>query len=161
MGEMILYRSEDGRSDIQLRLEGGAVWLSQLEMADLFATTKQNVSLHIHNILKEKELNENSTVKESLTVQKEGRREVKRKTILYRLEMILAVGYRVKGQRGTQFRQWATANLTESMGQSPLILALLWILGLGSWVFRVTPRAHPPSPPAQSHSPSAHPRRAS
>ncbi|CAM3013465.1 virulence RhuM family protein [Rariglobus hedericola] len=111
--KVIIYPSKDGRPDIQLRVEYGTVWLSQLEIAELFGSTKQNVSLHINNILEESELTAEATVKESLTVQREGNREVKRKTLFYRLEMILAVGYRVKGPRGTQFRQWATANLSE------------------------------------------------
>jgi hypothetical protein len=110
MGEMILYRSEDGRSDIQLRLEGGAVWLSQTEIAELFSTTVANINIHIRNILKDKELSKESVIKESLITANDGKNY---RTFLYRLEMILAVGYRVKGQRGTQFRQWATANLAE------------------------------------------------
>jgi hypothetical protein len=110
MSDMILYRTDDGRTDIQLRLEAGTVWLLQLEIAELFATTKQNVSLHIQNVLKENELQMDSVVKESLTTAADGK---KYRTKLYRLEMILAVGYRVKSPRGTQFRQWATANLSE------------------------------------------------
>jgi hypothetical protein len=111
--ELILYRSDDGQAEVQLRAEEGSAWLTQLEMAELFDTTKQNVSLHINNILKEGELAEDSAVKESLTVQKEGSREVKRKTFLYNLHMILAVGYRVRSPRGTEFRQWATRHLAE------------------------------------------------
>jgi hypothetical protein len=112
-GELILYKTEDGLSEVRLRAAEGTVWLTQLEIAELFATTKQNVSLHIQNVLDEGELMEAATVKESLTVQTEGGRQVRRPTKLYRLEMILAVGYRVKGPRGTQFRQWATAHLSE------------------------------------------------
>jgi len=111
--ELILYQSDDGLARVQLRAVDGSVWLSQVEMAELFATTKQNVSLHAQNILKEGELDESATVKESLTVQTEGARQVRRSTMLYSLPMILAVGYRVKGPRGTQFRQWATAHLSE------------------------------------------------
>lgn len=113
MSELILYQTDDGQAQLKLRAEDGSVWLSQLEIAELFATTKQNVSLHIKNILAEGELALEATVKESLTVQTEGARQVQRKTQLYRLEMILAVGYRVKGVRGTQFRQWATTYLAE------------------------------------------------
>jgi len=108
--ELILYQTDDGRAKVQLRALEGSVWLSQLEVAELFATTKQNVSLHVRNILKERELKEGSVVKESLTTATDGKRY---QTKLYRLEMILAVGYRVKGVRGTQFRQWATAHLSE------------------------------------------------
>lgn len=112
-GELIVYLTEDGQSEVQLHPQDGSVWLNQAEMAELFETTKQNVSLHIKNILKEGELPEAATVKESLTVQNEGSRRVQRKTSLYNLHMILAVGYRVRSPRGTQFRQWATAHLAE------------------------------------------------
>jgi hypothetical protein len=113
MNELIVYRTEDGQTEVRLKAEDGSAWLSQLEMADLFDTTKQNVSLHIKNILEEGELPEAATVKESLTVQMEGQREVRRKTYLYNLYMILAVGYRVRSPRGTEFRQWATRHLAE------------------------------------------------
>lgn len=109
-GEIILYQSSDGDTSVRLRVEDGGVWLSQMEIAELFATTKQNVSLHVQNVLKEGELSEDSVVKESLTTAADGKRY---RTKLYRLEMILAVGYRVKSARGTQFRQWATAHLWE------------------------------------------------
>src|SRR3990172_9452811 len=107
-GELILYTSEDGSTSVRLRAEGGTVWLTQIELADLFQSTKQNISLHIKNILEEGELDEAATVKESLTVQTEGKREVRRSVKLYNLDLILAVGYRVRSPRGTQFRQWAT-----------------------------------------------------
>lgn len=112
-GELILYTAEDGSAAIQLRAEGGTVWLTQLEMATLFDTSKQNISLHIKNVLAEGELAEAATVKESLTVQTEGKRQVRRTNLLYNLDMILAVGYRVRSPRGTQFRQWATTHLRE------------------------------------------------
>ena len=113
MSELVLYQTEDGLIRIQLRAEDGNVWLTQLEIAELFATTKQNVSLHVKNILEDKELDERATVKESLTVQTEGNRQVKRNTALYSLPMILAIGYRVRSPRGNQFRQWASAHLSE------------------------------------------------
>ena len=113
MSNLIIYQTEDGQAQVQFRALDGSLWLSQIEIAQLFATTKQNVSLHVRNILSEGELSESATVKESLTVQVEGKRQVQRRTLLYRLEMVLAVGYRVKGVRGTQFRQWATAHLSE------------------------------------------------
>ena len=109
MADVILYQTEDGLTRVQLRVVDGSVWLSQLEIAELFSTSKQNVSLHVKNILAEQELSLGATVKESLTVQTEGTRRIQRTTLLYNLPMILAVGYRVKGHRGTQFRQWATA----------------------------------------------------
>ncbi len=111
--ELIVYRTGDGKAEVQLKTGDGSAWLSQLEIAELFDTTKQNVSLHIKNILEEGELPEAATVKESLTVQTEGIRQVQRKTFLYNLYMILAVGYRVRSPRGTEFRQWATRNLAE------------------------------------------------
>lgn len=112
-GELILYTAEDGSAAIQLLAEGGTVWLTQLEIATLFDTSKQNISLHIKNILAEGELAAGATVKESLTVQTEGHRQVRRSNLLYNLDMILAVGYRVRSPRGTQFRQWATTHLRE------------------------------------------------
>ncbi len=111
-GELVLYATEDGLSRLYLRAEDGTVWLTQAEMAELFQTSKQNISLHIKRILAEGEQAE-STVKFYLTVQTEGERRVRRKVYLYELDMILAVGYRVKSPRGTQFRQWATAHLKE------------------------------------------------
>jgi hypothetical protein len=110
MSELILYQTEDGLTRVQLRVVDGSVWLSQLEIAELFATSKQNVSLHAANVLKEGELIADSVVKESLTTAADGKNY---RTKLYRLEMILAVGYRVKGHRGTQFRQWATGRLSD------------------------------------------------
>jgi len=109
-GELILYRTEDGLSEVGLRAIEGTVWLSQLELAELFATTKQNISLHIRNILKEGELPLDSVVKEYLTTAADGKRY---RTKIYNLPMILAVGYRVRSVRGTQFRQWATRHLAE------------------------------------------------
>lgn len=111
-GELVLYPTEDGSARFYLRAEDGTVWLTQAELAELFQTSKQNISLHIKNILAEGEQAE-STVKFYLTVQTEGERRVRRKVYLYKLDMILAVGYRVKSPRGTQFRQWATAHLKE------------------------------------------------
>jgi hypothetical protein len=112
MHDLILYSTDDGKVTLQLRASDGTVWLSQLEIAELFASSKQNVSLHIRNILDEGELSP-ATVKESLTVRDEGGRQVKRPVQLYNLDMILAIGYRVRSPRGTQFRQWATTHLRE------------------------------------------------
>ncbi len=109
-GELILYRSEDGRAEIRLRAEGDTVWLTQAELAELFDTTKQSISLHIRNTLKEGELSEAEVVKENLTTAADGKRY---RVKWYSLPMILAVGYRVRSPRGTQFRQWATAHLEE------------------------------------------------
>lgn len=110
MSELILYQTDDGQAQLKLRAEDGSVWLSQLEIAELFATSVPNTNIHIRNILKEGELDGEAVIKESLIAAADGKRY---RTKLYRLEMILAVGYRVKGVRGTQFRQWATTYLAE------------------------------------------------
>ena len=110
---LILYTTEDGETQLNLREISGSVWLTQLEMAELFQTSKQNISLHVQNILDEAELSAEATVKEYLTVQTEANREVERNITHYALPMILAVGYRVRSPRGTQFRQWATRTLAE------------------------------------------------
>lgn len=109
-GELILYRTEDGRTDIHLRASNGTAWLTQGEMADLFETTKQNISLHIRKIFAEGELSEESVVKFYLTTAADGKRY---KTMLYRLDLILAVGFRVRSPRGNQFRRWAGTTLAE------------------------------------------------
>lgn len=113
MSDLILYTTEDGKTRLQLRVDGGTIWLSQLEIAELFQTTKHNISIHTKNIFEEQELLPEATVKESLTVQKEGKREVKRSISFYNLDLILAIGFRVRSPRGTQFRQWATTHLRE------------------------------------------------
>ncbi len=110
MSDLVLYTSDDGLTRLDLRVEGQTVWLTQLEIAELFQTTKQNVSLHARNIFEEGELSADSVVKESLTTAADGKRY---KTKLYNLDLILAIGYRVRSPRGTQFRQWATTHLRE------------------------------------------------
>ncbi|MDB4459280.1 virulence RhuM family protein [bacterium] len=110
---LILYTTEDGKSQIQLRAEDDTAWLTQLEIAELFNATKQNISLHLKNIFEDEELSAAATVKESLTVQTEGNREVQRPVTLYNLDAILAVGYRVRSPRGVQFRRWASTVLKE------------------------------------------------
>ena len=100
MTQLILYTSEDGQAQVQLRADRGTVWLTQLEMAELFNASKQNISLHLKNIFEDGELAHAATVKESLTVQTEGGREVRRSVTLYNLDAILAVGYRVRSPRG-------------------------------------------------------------
>ena len=106
--EIVIYQSEMLSSHMEVRIEDETVWLTQLQMVDLFQSTKQNISLHINNIFKEGELDKFSTVKEYLTVQQEGDRSVKRRVKLYNLDVIISVGYRVKSKTGTQFRIWAT-----------------------------------------------------
>lgn len=112
MPELILYTTEDGQTSIKLRAEDGTVWLSQQEMAELFATSIPNINQHVRKILAEGEQTE-ATIKSCLIVQDEGSRSVRRKTMVYSLPLILAVGYRVRSARGTQFRQWATRHLNE------------------------------------------------
>lgn len=107
---IILYTSEDGRSSVALYARDGSVWLNQLQMAELFATSKPNISMHISSILKDKELDKNSVVKGYLTTASDGK---KYKVIFYSLEMIMAVGFRVRSVRGVQFRQWANRHLAE------------------------------------------------
>jgi hypothetical protein len=111
--EIMLYQTEDGRTRIEVRLEGDTVWMSQAGMVELYQTTKQNVSLHIRNILEEGELARGATVKQYLTVQTEGGRQIRRSLEIYNLDMILAIGYRVRSHRGVQFRRWATERLRE------------------------------------------------
>ena len=113
MSEIIIYQTEDGKTDIEVRLENEDLWLSQKQLAELFGVTKQNISLHIQNIFEEGELNPNSTVKNFLTVQQEGKRKVRREIEHYNLDMIISVGYRVKSKIATRFRQWATKQLKE------------------------------------------------
>jgi hypothetical protein len=110
---ILLYQTEDGRTRIQCRLESDTLWLTQAQIAELFQTTPQNVTLHLRAIYADGELTEAATCKDYLQVRQEGRREVSRNLRHYRLEAILAVGYRVRSHRGTQFRQWATARLGE------------------------------------------------
>jgi hypothetical protein len=96
-----------------VRLEGETVWLSQAEMADLFQTTPQNITLHIKNVYGEGELPREATCKEYLQVRREGSRDVQRSVTHYNLDVIISVGYRVRSHRGTQFRIWATQRLRE------------------------------------------------
>ena len=108
--DIIFYTTDDGQIKIEVRLEDENVWLTQNAMAELFDTTKQNISLHIKNIFEEKELDENSVVKENLTTASDGK---KYKTKFYNLDLIISVGYRVKSIRGTQFRIWANKLIKE------------------------------------------------
>ncbi len=107
-GQLLIY--EDGGSKLQVRLDGNTVWLTQAGMAELYQITKQNVSLHIQNILDDKELRSEAVVKEYLTTAADGKRY---RTLHYNLDMILAVGFRVRSPRGTLFRRWATTRLSE------------------------------------------------
>ena len=110
---LVLFKTEDGKTRIQCRFEGETIWLTQALIAELFQTTPQNVTQHLKSIFDEGELTLEATCKDYLQVRHEGGREVTRALRYYNLEAILAVGFRVRSPRGTQFRQWATARLTE------------------------------------------------
>ena len=110
---IVVYQSEDNTLRLDVQMANDTVWLNQQQMVALFESTKQNVSLHINNIYKEGELQREATVKEYLTVQNEGGRQVTRRVLYYNLDVIISVGYRVKSKRGTQFRQWANRVLKE------------------------------------------------
>lgn len=112
-GEFVLYQTEDGRTRIECRFEDETLWLTQAQMAELFQTTPQNITLHLKAIYAEEEQSEQATCKSYLQVRREGGRSIQRQIRHYRLEMVLAVGFRVRSPRGTQFRQWATARLRE------------------------------------------------
>jgi len=113
--DIVIYQSEDGLTKIDVKIENDTVWLSQQQMAELYNTTKQNISSHIKNIFEEQELESNSTVKEFLTVQTEGNRHVERNVKYYNLDMIISLGYRIKSKVATNFRKWATERLKEYM----------------------------------------------
>lgn len=111
--DIILYQTEDGETRFEVRMQNGTAWLSQALLAELYQTTKQNISLHLNNIYADNELQRTATVKDYLTVQIEGERQVQRSVEHYNLDAILAVGYRVRSHRGIQFRRWATERLSE------------------------------------------------
>ena len=110
---VVIYRSEDATVTLDVQLADETVWLTQKQMAWLFDRTPQNITIHLGNVYKEKELTREATCKDFLQVQQEGGRSVQRWTKYYNLDVIISVGYRVKSQRGTQFRQWATRVLKD------------------------------------------------
>ncbi|PLX93334.1 MAG: death-on-curing protein [Desulfuromonas sp.] len=113
--KIVLYQSDDGKASLEVRLEQETVWLSQKQMAELLDKDTDTIGLHIRNIYKEGELEPDATTEQSSVVQNEGGREVRRKLKFYNLDVIISVGYRVKSQRGTQFRQWATRVLRDHL----------------------------------------------
>lgn len=115
--KVVIYQSADGQASLDVRLEQETVWLSQKQMAELLDKDTDTIGLHIRNIYKEGELEPDATTEESSVVQNEGNRKVRRKLKFYNLDVIISVGYRVKSQRGTQFRQWATRVLREHLVQ--------------------------------------------
>lgn len=112
---IIIYQDEDGITKVNVRFVDEDIWLNQNQIAEIYKTTQQNISLHIINIYKDKELDKESTNKEFLLVQNEGNRQVKRKIDHYNLDMIISLGYRVQSQVATRFRIWATERLHEYM----------------------------------------------
>lgn len=113
--QFILYQDDNGITNVNVRFDGKDIWLSQQQIAMLFDTTRENVVQHIRNIYQEAELQEERTCKDFLQVQMEGSRSVRRNIPNYNLDMIIAVGYRVKSQVATRFRQWATQRLHENI----------------------------------------------
>ena len=113
MTDLILYTTEEGRSQIKLRADRGTVWFTQREMGELFAVSTDNIGLHLKNIYGDGELSQKATIEESSVVQTEGSRAVQRRVTLYNLDAILAVGYRVRSPRGVQFRRWASTVLKQ------------------------------------------------
>jgi hypothetical protein len=113
LSNLILYQTEDGQTRIQCRLEDDSLWLTQSQLAELFETTPQNITLHLKAIYMEAELAEAATCKDYLQVRAEGGRSVTRQLKHYNLPAIIAIGFRVRSHRGTQFRQWASARLEE------------------------------------------------
>ena len=114
-GEIIIFQAEDGQSSLQVHLAEESVWLSQKQMADLFAKDVRTVNEHIKNVYTEGELKTEPTIRKFRIVQQEGAREVARQVDHYSLDVIISVGYRVKSQRGTQFRIWATSVLKDHL----------------------------------------------
>ncbi|MFH0702521.1 MAG: RhuM family protein, partial [bacterium] len=113
--DIIVYKSKDGKFEIDVNVQEDNIWLSRKQIAELFQVEKQDIDYHISNIFKSQELSENATAKEFLVVQKEGGRNVKRNIEHYNLDMIISVGYRVNSIIATRFRQWATQTLKEYM----------------------------------------------
>jgi len=112
-GEFILYQTEDGKTKIEVRMQGETVWLNQKQLAELFQTSVPNINMHIKNIFDEGELSPEATIQDFLTVRTEGSREVQRNLSYYSLDLIISVGYRIKSYVATHFRQWATQRLRE------------------------------------------------
>ena len=112
-----IYQAQDGTTQVEVRFENDTVWLSQAQMANIFDTSSDNISLHLKNIFNEAELDENLTTEDFSVVRQEGKRQVTRKVKHYNLDAIISVGYRVKSKSATNFRIWATARLKEYLTQ--------------------------------------------
>ena len=113
MSEILIYQNESGNIKVDVRFEDGSIWLSQAQICELFGKAKSTISEHIKAIFEEEELNPISTVRNYRTVQKEGNREVERDIEYYNLDMIIAIGFRVRSSTGTKFRIWANDKLKE------------------------------------------------
>lgn len=111
--QIVIYQTDDGRTTIDVRLDGDTVWLTQLQMAELFATDRTSIVRHINNIYRTEELDRESTCAKIAQVREEGKRRVARSIPFFNLDMIISVGYRVNSKRGTQFRQWANRILKD------------------------------------------------
>lgn len=112
-----IYQSADGQTQVDVRFAQDTVWLSQMQMSELFGKDSDTIGLHLKNIYKSEELDENSTTEDSSVVRQEGKRQVKRKIRFYNLDAIISIGYRVSSKKGTQFRIWATHRLKEYIVQ--------------------------------------------
>lgn len=121
MSEIVIYQDSNNQIELNVQLEGETVWLTQKQMSELFDTTPQNITMHLKSVFSEGELDENSTCKDFLQVRQEGNRKVKRNQRHYNLDAIISVGYRIKSQRATQFRIWATSKLKELLVQGYVV----------------------------------------
>ena len=121
MSEIVIYQDSNNQIELDVQLEGETVWLTQKQMSELFDTTPQNITMHLKSVFSEGELDEISTCKDFLQVRQEGNRKVKRNQRHYNLDAIISVGYRVKSQRATQFRIWATSKLRELLVQGYVV----------------------------------------
>ena len=117
MSEIVIYEDSNNQIELTVQLEGETVWLTQKQMSELYATTTQNITMHLKAVFSEGELREISTCKEFLQVQQEGKRKVKRRQKHYNLDAIISIGYRIKSRQATQFRVWATSELKELLVQ--------------------------------------------
>jgi len=117
MSNIEIYKTNENQTEIKVRFDNETVWLTQKQMADIFETTPQNITLHLKRVYLDNEINITATCKEDLQVQIEGKRTIRRKQLFYNLDAILSVGYRVNSKRGTQFRQWATQRLKDYLVQ--------------------------------------------
>lgn len=144
-GEVLLYRTEDGRTALDVRLAGETVWLTQAQIAELFALKVPAISKHIKNIYDDRELARKETISKLETVRTEGKRQVARTVELYNLDMIISVGYSVNSARATRFRIWATQTLKEHLTQGYPYIADASSKTRGNWKQPSRSSARPPA----------------